>query len=61
MTYNFDPERWFENEYAAIDARLAKGEIDEATRRTEIEALVRRYEDLLERVDMRHDYGEEPR
>lgn len=60
MTYNFDPERWFEIEAASIDARLARGEIDEALHRAETEALLRRYEELLERVDIRHDYREGP-
>jgi hypothetical protein len=60
MTYNFDPERWFEIEAAAVDARLARGEIDEAAHRSELEALVERYEEHLRRIEMRHDYREGP-
>ncbi|HUT78378.1 MAG TPA: hypothetical protein VM285_11860 [Polyangia bacterium] len=61
MTYNFDPDRWFEIESAAIDARRASGEIDEATHRAELEALADRYEEHLRRIEMRHDYREGPR
>jgi hypothetical protein len=56
VTYNFDPERWFEIEEAALRARLARGELDEAGFARELEALTDRYEELLERVDVRHDY-----
>ncbi len=61
MTYNFDPDRWFEMEAAAIDTRLARGEIDEATHGEEMDALAERYEEHLRRIEMRHDYREGPR
>ena len=56
MTYNFDPERWYEIERAAVEQRHAAGEIDEAARRQELDRLLLRYEELLERIDMLHDY-----
>jgi len=56
MTYNFDPDRWFEIEEAALRARLAAGELDEDGLARELEALTDRYQELLERVDVRHDY-----
>jgi hypothetical protein len=61
MTYNFDPDRWFEIEAAAIDARLARGEIDELAHRAELDALADRYEEHARRTEMRHDYRDGPR
>jgi hypothetical protein len=56
MTYNFDPDRWFEIEEAAVEARRRKGELDEAAYAAAMDDLVRRYEELLDRIDMKCDY-----
>jgi len=56
VTYNFDPERWFEIERSAIEARRARGEIDEEEARRQAENLVERYEEMLSRTDIRYDY-----
>ena len=56
MTYNFDPDRWFEMEEAALRARLASGEIDAAQLEEALARLTDRYEEMLERIDVRHDY-----
>jgi len=51
MTYNFDPERWYEIQQAALEGRLQRGEIDAkeaGEKRAEIE---RRYEAMLDRLD----------
>jgi len=29
MTYNFDPERWYENEFSALEALHKKGDISD--------------------------------
>jgi hypothetical protein len=60
MTYNFDPERWFDNEMAALEARLKNGEIDDAEFAAEKERLVDEYEKMLARLDIRHDYSSKP-
>ncbi len=51
MTYNFDPDRWYEDERARLEMRRRAGEIgeDEATRA--VEELDRRYEAMLKRLD----------
>jgi hypothetical protein len=51
VTYNFDPDRWYEGERLRLDARRRAGEItdDEAARA--LEALDRRYESMLNRLD----------
>ncbi|MFO8074407.1 MAG: hypothetical protein R6V85_21305 [Polyangia bacterium] len=56
MTYNFDPERWFEIELAALDERLERGEIDSPAHGRMLEDLQRRLEDLRERIHAPYDY-----
>jgi hypothetical protein len=51
MTYNFDPDRWYESNRAALDGRRDRGELDEQTYGTELADLDRRYDDMLERLD----------
>jgi hypothetical protein len=56
MTYNFDPERWWAMEQGAIEARRRSGELDEAAYDAAMEELIRRYEELLARLDITCDY-----
>ena len=51
MTYNFDPDRWYDDERARIEARLRAGQVtaDEAARA--LEEADRRYERMLARLD----------
>ena len=51
MTYNFDPERWYDNELAALEARLDAGEIGPAEFDSSREALIKRYEEMIRRLD----------
>ena len=51
MTYNFDPDRWYDNERKALDARLQNGDIGENEFQAHSEALQLRYEQMLERLD----------
>jgi len=51
MTYNFDPDRWLETHRAALEARLNRGEIDEASFKAELEELDRRYDEMVARLD----------
>ncbi len=51
MTYNFDPDRWFEMQRRALEARRDKGEIDQAAYQDALDALERRYEEMLARLD----------
>ena len=57
MTYNFDPDRWFDIEKAALEARRRKGELDDAAFDEALRALADRYEEMLARLDIRYDYG----
>jgi len=51
MTYNFDPERWYENEYAVLEVLHKKGDISEIELGKERSDLLRRYEEMLSRLD----------
>ncbi len=51
MTYNFDPDLWYENERDFLVARHARGELDEDALAVAIEELDRRYDEMLERID----------
>jgi hypothetical protein len=50
MTYNFDPDRWYENQRALLEHRRARGEIDPAQFEAEMERLGERYDQMLERL-----------
>ncbi len=51
MTYNFDPERWYENEYSAIEALHKKGELTEAEFEKACSDLLERYGNMVSRLD----------
>ena len=51
MTYNFDPERWYENEYRALDVLHKKGNITDIEFEEARSDLLRRYEEMLSRLD----------
>ena len=51
MTYNFDPDRWYENERDLLMARFKSGEIDAQALEDAISDLDRRYDEMVERLD----------
>lgn len=51
MTYNFDPDRWYERERAAIERRHASGELDDRRFEEALEDLESRLEAMLSRLD----------
>ena len=51
MTYNFDAERWYENQRALLDARRERGELDEQAFAVALEELERRYEEMTARLE----------
>lgn len=51
MTYNFDPDRWYENQRRALDAKRDRGELSEDAFRAGLDDLERRYEALVSRLD----------
>ncbi len=51
MTYNFDADRWYENQRALLEHRRARGELSAAEFETEIERLDERYDEMLRRLN----------
>jgi hypothetical protein len=51
MTYNFDPDKWYEMEYRALERRRADGLMSESAFQEALSELQRRYEQMLDRLD----------
>ncbi len=51
MTYNFDPEKWYDMERNVLDRRLEEGKLDRQAFEKALDALDRRYEEMLDRLD----------
>jgi hypothetical protein len=51
MTYNFDPERWYENELAALDAAHDAGRITRGQYEAELQRLDDKLEGMWQRLD----------
>jgi hypothetical protein len=51
MTYNFDPDRWFENQRQLLEAQRREGRLDEVAFAARLEELERKYEDMLQRLN----------
>lgn len=52
MTYNFDPELWYDRESAALEARRRRDPaMGDAAFQRALDDLERRYEAMLERLD----------
>jgi hypothetical protein len=51
VTYNFDPEKWYENHRRALLARRERGELDERAFAEALDELDCRFEEMLSRLD----------
>lgn len=51
MTYNFDPDNWYENEIAYLRNRFKSGMISKEDFQKEIEDLDKRHEEMWKRLD----------
>jgi hypothetical protein len=51
MTYNFDPDKWFDNELRALQHTLSKGEITRAQYDEAVDALEGKLADMWRRLD----------
>jgi len=51
MTYNFDPDRWYDDERAILDARYKAGELSEPEYKKAVSDLDRRYDEMIDRLD----------
>lgn len=51
MTYNFDPERWYDNEYSALEALHKEGDLTDTAFEKACSDLLDRYEEMVSRLD----------
>ena len=51
MTYNFDPDHWYENEIAYLENKLKSGEKSKKDFKKAIEKLDKRHEEMWKRLD----------
>ena len=51
MTYNFDPDRWYDNEIAFLSAKLKSGELSQAEYDAAVAELDSRYDEMMNRLD----------
>ena len=61
MTYNFDPDRWFEIQRLALDAKRDRGELTEEGYQAVLDDLELRYEQMTSRLDTPFDLSGTPR
>jgi len=51
VTYNFDPDRWYENERAALELQFREGRLDQDELQKALAQLDIRYEKMVKRLD----------
>jgi hypothetical protein len=51
LTYNFDPDRWYETHRTALDARHAARAMPDDEYQAELDRLERRYDEMVARLD----------
>jgi hypothetical protein len=51
VTYNFDPERWYENQRASLVVKLERGELTREAFEAALEDLERRLDEMASRLD----------
>jgi hypothetical protein len=51
MTYNFDPDRWYEDERGILDSRYKAGEMSELQYKAAVSDLDCRYDEMIARLD----------
>ena len=51
MTYNFDPDRWLDNELAALELEFKTGRLNESDVERHKDALMDRYDEMVSRLD----------
>ena len=51
MTYNFDPDKWYDTEQSVLQSKLKTGEITQAEYDDEVAALDKKLENMWDRLD----------
>ena len=61
MTYNFDPDQWYENQRRALDAKREQGALTPDQYQAGLDDLERRYDEMSSRLDKPFDLSGTPR
>ena len=59
MTYNFDPDRWYDNELAALELKRRDGRLTPEEFQVAVADLDKRYAAMLDRLDGTYRIPEE--
>jgi hypothetical protein len=51
MTYNFDPDKWYENEHLILKSKYTSGEITKLEFKNAVKELDKKHEDMWNRLD----------
>lgn len=51
MTYNFDPDKWYENKLSILKSKFKSGELTEQDLKKAVIKLDKRHEDMWKRLD----------
>jgi len=51
LTYNFEPDKWYENEVAFLENRYRSGKISKKEYKASLEKLGKRHEEMWGRLD----------
>lgn len=51
MTYNFDPDRWYDDEYSLLEQARKQGRISSAEFDRRVSALSNKYDEMVARLD----------
>jgi len=57
MTYNFDPDKWYDNELFMTQAKLKKGEITQEEYELAVLELDQKIEEMWKRLDGSYQVG----
>jgi len=57
MTYNFDPDKWYDNELFMIQAKLKKDELTQEEYDLAVLALDQKIEEMWKRLDGSYQVG----
>ncbi len=61
MTYNFDPDRWYENERNAIEEEHRSGKKSARQTNDAIDDLQRRHDEMMDRLDGTYQISNRPK
>ncbi len=59
MTYNFDPDKWYENEFFMIQIKLKKDELTQEEYDLAVSDLDQKMEEMWQRLDGTYQIGSE--